>query len=497
MKACLYIRVSTDEQVREGVSLDMQEERCREVARAAGATDVTIYRDEGYTGTNLRRPGLRKLLSELDGVDAVYVWKLSRLSRNLRQLLDVLTLLSEHDVGLVSVTERFDLSSPFGKAALHILATFNELQADIIRENVCAALDGIARSGRWPGGDVYGYQPGGKGKTIIPIPEEAKVVGHIFRWCNRGWSLAQITQELNRRKVPCKRGGVRWTHVQVKGILGNPLYTGKMRWHGGVIDGNHEPLISVRLYNAVARRLRKHKRFPGAGGVRSLTPLLRCGICGGAMGISSTKRAKREVYYERYLRCKPRVDYPPDERHAPILVAYEKVAAVIWRHTELLFSQGDIQRAAKRHRAQSAHDEITGRMKTIRQRLAEVDDRLQTNLEAAQRGLMPLDLLEEDNVPLMREREQLYDNLADCYETIDGRTDLTDLARISPQNLLARFRDKADNRHQLTFLSRLYSEIRVWKHHVEFHYRHDVMAPERRPLPHLYAPRRGIINLGF
>ena len=486
MRAATYVRVSTDEQVREGVSLDMQEQRCQDAALAAGAARVEVFRDEGYTGTNMQRPALQRLLGALGDYDVVYVWKLSRLSRNLRQLLDILAQLDEADVGLVSVTENFDLASPWGKAALHMLATFNELQVDVIRENVRSALDSIARSGQWRGGSIFGYEPGEEKETIQPHPGEAEEVRRIFRLFNQGRSLAAIVRDLNRRDVPCKDTGRQWYSRTVRGILRNPTYIGKVRWHDEILAGNHKPLIRRSTFEQAQERLATHQRYGAGTAIRSLTPIMTCGICGSDVTINTSSSY-------RYIVCRARRDQARANRHDAICTSYPKAAAAIWRHTELLFADGDLDQAIALHQQQQAR---IPELQEFRSRIAEIDQALELNLEAAHRGALTLDLLERHNAPLVTERQQLTTRLHKQAEQTVGTTEMEGLVGVDIGDLLGQLR-QCGAVDQLTFLGKLYDRIDLHQNRLVFHHKYGLMPPGERILPKYYAPRRGITEVGF
>lgn len=121
MIAALYLRVSTEEQAREGLSLSVQEERCREAALADGAEQVRVFRDDGYSGTTLDRPALQELLASLEAVDVVYVWKLDRLSRSVRDMANLTAGFAETGVGLKSVFASFARCSPAYNALMPVL----------------------------------------------------------------------------------------------------------------------------------------------------------------------------------------------------------------------------------------------------------------------------------------------------------------------------------------------------------------------------------------
>ena len=144
-RAALYIRVSTLEQAQEGYSVGEQRERLIAYCKAQDWLIADIYVDGGYTGSNLNRPGIQKLMSETEKFDVVLVYKLDRLSRSQR---DTLYLIEEifrpNKVDFVSMQESFDTSSPFGKAMIGLLAVFAQLEREQIKERTWMGRVGAA-----------------------------------------------------------------------------------------------------------------------------------------------------------------------------------------------------------------------------------------------------------------------------------------------------------------------------------------------------------------
>ena len=130
-RAALYIRVSTQEQAQEGYSIGEQRERLIAYCKAHDWAIADIYVDGGYSGSNLKRPAIQKLMTETAKFDVVLVYKLDRLSRSQR---DTLYLIEEiflpNTVDFVSMQESFDTSSPFGKAMIGLLAVFAQLERE-------------------------------------------------------------------------------------------------------------------------------------------------------------------------------------------------------------------------------------------------------------------------------------------------------------------------------------------------------------------------------
>ena len=152
-RAALYIRVSTLEQAQEGYSVGEQKERLIAYCKAKDWLIADIYVDGGYTGSNIKRPGIQKLISETDKFDLVLVYKLDRLSRSQR---DTLYLIEEvflpNGVDFISMQESFDTSTPFGKAMIGLLAVFAQLEREQIKERTWMGRVARAKAGLYHGG---------------------------------------------------------------------------------------------------------------------------------------------------------------------------------------------------------------------------------------------------------------------------------------------------------------------------------------------------------
>ncbi len=182
-RAAIYVRVSTLEQAQEGYSIGEQKERLIAYCKAHDWIIANIYVDGGYSGSNLNRPGIQKLMQETEEFDVVLVYKLDRVSRSQR---DTLYLIEEifmpSEVDFVSMQECFDTSSPFGKAMIGLLAVFAQLEREQIKERTKMGRMARAKQGYYHGG---GHIPVGyeyiDGKLVIN-PYEADQVRKIYEW---------------------------------------------------------------------------------------------------------------------------------------------------------------------------------------------------------------------------------------------------------------------------------------------------------------------------
>ena len=218
-----YIRVSTDEQVREGDSLEAQTERITAWARAMDYEILSIESDEGISGKNVSaREGLQRAVkAACCRKAALVIYSLSRLSRSTRDTLMLADTLDKAGADLVSLSERIDTTSAAGKMVFRMLAVLNEFERDQISERTSAILQHKKSKLEAYSPTPYGYNR--IGKRLLPNLDEQKVVKYIFRLRRNGKTLRQIAERLNERGIPAKKGGV-WYASTIRCILDNSLH---------------------------------------------------------------------------------------------------------------------------------------------------------------------------------------------------------------------------------------------------------------------------------
>jgi len=202
-RAIGYVRVSTEEQAREGISIEAQEERITALARAKGWHLVKIIRDAGYSGKNLNRPGAKGLLEicRKAEVDIVIVYKLDRITRKQKDLWYLLEEIFEANrVGFVSVTEAFDTTTAAGKAFLGMLGTFAQLERDLVSERTREALSHKRAKGEWVGRMPTGFKMNDDGK-LAEDPKALKMIARAKRLRREGASFGDISRALGTPKT--------------------------------------------------------------------------------------------------------------------------------------------------------------------------------------------------------------------------------------------------------------------------------------------------------
>lgn len=231
MKAIGYVRVSTEGQAQDGVSVDAQEAKLRAWAELNGAAEVAIYRDEGLSGKRAdNRPGLRAALEAVGKGDALIVYSLSRLSRSTRDTLALADALAAREADLVSMAERIDTTTAAGKMVFRMLAVLAEFERDQIADRTRFALAHKRARGEKTGGDVpYGWQAAGGGQ-LVREPSEQDGVALMRRLRQSGASLRGIARELESRGFRAKSGGERWHPQIVRQILARECSRGRTGW---------------------------------------------------------------------------------------------------------------------------------------------------------------------------------------------------------------------------------------------------------------------------
>jgi len=260
-RVAVYTRVSTEDQAKEGFSLDAQRERLEAYCKARGWSMARGYVDDGHSGRDTRRPAYQQMMAERDTWDTLLVIKMDRIHRNSRNFMEMMENLQEWGKNFVSATESFDTSTAMGRFVMDIIQRIAQLESEQIGERVYMGMSQKARTG--PG--ILGFNiPFGyavREGTLVPEPTEASVVREVFDRCLAGETTERIAEVLNTRAVPAKRGG-RWTHARILYILHNPLYAGHLRWDGITRPADHPAIVTRTVFNRAQRSLQSRVRIP-------------------------------------------------------------------------------------------------------------------------------------------------------------------------------------------------------------------------------------------
>ena len=243
-KACVYARVSTDEQAKKGYSVDEQVRMCRAQIDAKGWEYAGTFTDPGVSGRKLDRPGLNAMIEKINAGDigAVVIYKLDRLSRKQKDTMHIIeNVIMANDVYLYSLNETLDTSTPWGRAMIGILSAFNQMESETIQMRTTDGRMAKAKQGGYAGGKPpLGYRSR-EGELVI-VPEEAEIVRAIFSMRKEGKTLMGIAEKLNEMGYRSKSGKL-FRHSAVQTILANEsVYRGVHKYGDGG-EGYHEPIL--------------------------------------------------------------------------------------------------------------------------------------------------------------------------------------------------------------------------------------------------------------
>ena len=346
-------------------SVGNQERMCREYAdlKFAGRIDsFEVYQDEGFTGANTDRPGLERLIADVkDGfVDALIVYQLDRISRDVRDFSNIYALLEEKHVMFISIKENIDTATPIGKAMMYVTMVFAQMERETIAARVTDNMIGLAKKGYWTGGNPpYGYVrerilvDGKKHVTIVPDPEAARYVESIFdTFLENGYSLQGMETAFKRQGIRTPNGAF-FSTTQLHKILTMPFcapatkavrdfYTDQgcrvegpeEEWNGEhgvmiygrstqknkkhqlqprsewvVCPGAHKPFLSEEKWLSAQEQFRKNTfEKTQKYDIPLLKGTLRCAKCGGLMQVS---RKKKKVGVTSHYYCLKRMRQGP------------------------------------------------------------------------------------------------------------------------------------------------------------------------------------------
>jgi DNA invertase Pin-like site-specific DNA recombinase len=219
MKAIAYLRVSTQGQVEDGVSMDAQEAKVKAWAELNGADSVQVFRDEGISGKRAdNRPGLQAALAEVGKGDALICYSLSRLSRSTRDTLTIAEELQRRGGDLVSLSEKIDTTSASGKMVFRLLAVLAEFERDQVSDRTKFALRYKKERGEKTGGDVpFGYRV--REGRLFKDQAEQRAIALIKKLQAEGKSLRAICRALEAAGISRKHGVKAWHPQTVSNII--------------------------------------------------------------------------------------------------------------------------------------------------------------------------------------------------------------------------------------------------------------------------------------
>nr|WP_306265427.1 recombinase family protein [Pararhizobium sp. IMCC3301] len=277
IRCAIYTRKSSEDGLEQDFnSLDAQHEACAAYITSQkneGWVQVPDrYDDGGISGGTLERPGLQRLLADVDrgAVDHILVYKIDRLTRSLADFAKIVDVLDNTGASFVSVTQSFNTATSMGRLTLNMLLSFAQFEREVTAERIRDKIAASKRKGLWMGGNVpLGYEP--DGRTLKITEADAATIRMIYDLYDRHRNVRIVKTEADKRGLKTAirtlssgrpKGGTQFSFGHIYHILTNPIYAGRIRHKEKVWPGQHPALIEPARWDALQEKLM-------AGAIRS------------------------------------------------------------------------------------------------------------------------------------------------------------------------------------------------------------------------------------
>lgn len=457
MIVALYARVSTDEQGKKH-SIEAQIDILRNYAEVNGYKIYKEYIDPGYSGTGDDRPGYQELLKDaLKGkFECILIYKIDRLFRSTRQLLNVVYDLEQINVAVKSATEPFDTSTPIGKFMLQLLASIAELERNMFMERSAMGRIKRLQKGLPWGKAPFGYDYNKETGMFEINPQEAEVVRKIFEYyCEPNSSLLKVAKKLNSSGIRTKENNL-WRTDGVHEVLTKSCYKGEYYYNKLNRDGtikDEEKWIKVDTPQIVtedifekAQELLKKRKNHHPGGNRKYDYLLRgyfyCAECGSIMGGTTKKTFMRKngkkygpYYYQGYRRMgrslKHREDVKDEKKKNCKLrqIKTEEIDSVVWGVIESIVANPQLIIDAIRQKKPFAEKEVEAKLAKIEKRLAELRREKEKVVSLFRKELITEEELDEQIREINTERELVIEDKRELENIISEKENETAAAQ--------------------------------------------------------------------
>lgn len=418
MRVGIYVRVSTNDQAEEGYSIDEQIDKLKKYCEVKDWPAPTSYVDAGFSGSNLKRPGITKLIRDVKDhkIDTILVYKLDRLSRSQKDTLYLIEdVFNKYGAAFISLQENFDTSTAFGKAMIGILSVFAQLEREQIKERMMMGKLGRIKSGKPSAWSVipFGYKYE-DGKLIID-PLTAPIVKRIYNDYMAGISITKLKDYLNEEGHIGK--DVEWSYATISYILSSPTYAGYTVYQDKLFDGEQEPIVSKEYFEKTQKELkiRQQQAYKRNNNPRPfqakymLSGLLRCGYCGSSFEITLGMIRKDGTRFRRY-RCYSK----SSKKHGGTHTRSDHGCPSTFYDMEPLQNRVLDQIEKLRINPQligNSPESTYAEQKALKKRISSTDKKLEKLVELYLDESLPLDVLNQKKEKIQNERSSLVAKL--------------------------------------------------------------------------------------
>jgi site-specific DNA recombinase len=261
MTVAIYIRVSTEEQAKEGYSISAQREKLKAYCQVQDWSDYKFYVDEGISAKDTNRPQLQQMIQHIkEGlIHTVLVYRLDRLTRSVVDLYKLLEIFEKHNCTFKSATEVYDTSTAIGRLFITLVAAMAQWERENLGERVRMGQIEKARQGQYSAKAPFGFDKGPNDRLVINEDEKTVVLDMIEK-VKEGYSIRKLADYMDNSGIPPIRG-YQWHITSILTILKNPALYGALRWRDEVIEGAHEGIITKEEYEHLQKILHSRQNF--------------------------------------------------------------------------------------------------------------------------------------------------------------------------------------------------------------------------------------------
>ena len=311
--AGIYIRVSTEDQAREGFSLGEQKEKLLQLCKFKEYEVFKIYEDAGISAKDIKnRPAFQEMLADMKKgkINYIVAYKLDRATRSVRDLEELIAVLEKHNTYLVCDRDDVNTSTANGRFFVRMLTVLSQLEIEIVSERTKFGLNGAIKSGHLPGKIPLGYKKDINKKTVIDETTKDIVI-RIFNMYLEGKSYQQISNILNKEKVLYPK---KWRDTTIMGMIDNRVYIGDYEQHRSISKQTNgettifmnvvEPIITRAMWEEAQMQKEKNQRAYTRDRVYLFFQRLKCPECGRIMKCKGFGGTKKKYMYYNCEHCK-------------------------------------------------------------------------------------------------------------------------------------------------------------------------------------------------
>ncbi|MDP4087126.1 MAG: recombinase family protein [Bacillota bacterium] len=400
MTVGIYVRVSTEEQAKEGFSISAQREKLKAFCSIQEWNDYKFYVDEGISAKDTNRPQLQLMLDHIKQgmINTVLVYRLDRLTRSVLDLYKLLEIFEKHDCHFKSATETYDTSSAMGRMFITLVAAMAQWERENLGERVRMGQIEKARQGKYSAKAPFGFDKNSEDVLIVNEDEKTVILDMIDK-IKEGYSIRQLANYMDDSGIPPIRG-YQWHMTSILSILKNPALYGAIKWRDEIIENPDQgKIISKKEYDhlllLLKERQNKKKRKVNSFFIYQMK--LICPTCGNHLTSERRTYTRKDGHISEHnsYRCQA---CALNKRKAISVGEYKLEAAFIKYMKNLIELVPDIKEEQEEDKEKNNLLRLIERIKKQREKYQKAwandnmtDDEFEARMDETKRGLSELE----------------------------------------------------------------------------------------------------------